>query len=183
MPETLSQRLIESLEPVRDQLYVLAQERSASAPAAEGLLQQTLRHVLSVMIDGTLKTDAARAVEDELRNGPVVAVSSDSVMPADVWARLSAGVQIEAARHGGGRGGVGINPESVLLNPDPLLAPRKGVQQEDPQAAPHLTPTRFVLVAGLAVVLGVAVTIYLATRNSKPPRHAPSMTTTATAPG
>ena len=48
-------------------------------------------------------------------------------MPADVWARLAAAVQVEAAKSSHSSA---LNPDSVLLRPDPMLAPKKAKARE-----------------------------------------------------
>ncbi len=86
-------------------------------------------------------------------------------MPADVWARLSAAIQIEAAKS---TVGSALNPNS-LLSPDPLLAPRRASILDDSEAFDLSPPSRFMLASAIAILIGIALTIYILTRPSPPP--------------
>jgi len=177
MAEPLSKRFILELEPARDRLYAAALARAATPRAAEALLQRTVRDVFQSFAAGTLKTGGLPAVEAELGKDVVAgAAVTDAAMPADTWARLTATVQVEAARSGA-VAGKAINPESVQMMADPLLAPKKSGAGEDPFDGLNLSPpSRFMIAAGIAIVLGLGLSIYILSRRSA------SHPTTSTAP-
>jgi hypothetical protein len=129
----------------------------------------------------------ARGITSPPSAAPVEAdaPSTPPAMPADVWARLVADVQVQAARSSHSRA---INPDSVLLSPDPLLAPRKTAAPDDIEGFDLSPSSRFMLAAVVAVIVGIGLTIYLLTRT---PTTAPetqrggnttSTATTTTAP-
>ena len=105
--------------------------------------------------------------------GAVPEAATLTAMPADVWARLSAAIQLEAARLTKSAGGVAaLNPDSVLLSPDPLLAPKKSSWMDDSEAFDLSPPSRFMLASAIALMIGVALTIYILTRPPSPPAPA-----------
>jgi hypothetical protein len=81
-----------------------------------------------------------------------------------VWARLTAAIQVDAARSLGSRA---VNPDSVLLSPDPLLAPKKQAGPDD-DAFDLSPPSRFLLATAIAVCVGIALTVYIVSRNGTP---------------
>ena len=197
MAEPLSKRFIQELEPARDRLYVSALTRVETPRGAEAMLQRLVRQAFASFAEGTLAGAVPAALEAELDKAGVVATAGpDAVMPADVWARLTAAVQIAAARMGAAGGaagsGKGINPESVLLLADPLLAPKKNTTVEDPFEALNLSPpSRFMLASGIAIVLGLGLSIYIMSRRSNahpvtttsaPAMSAPSTSRAASTP-
>lgn len=168
-----SQTFILGLEPQRDRLYARACAASRSAPAAESLLQAATRKAFAEVLKDP-ETQPVAAVERELppaENPPAAA------MPADTWARLAAAVQIEAARTGGAKA---LNPDHVLLSPDPLLAPKKAPRDADLLEGLNLSPASLFMIATItAMVLGVLLTVYIITRPSA--LKAPTTTTSAPA--
>ncbi|MCL2646260.1 MAG: hypothetical protein FWD61_04535 [Phycisphaerales bacterium] len=92
----------------------------------------------------------------------------NQVMPADVWARLVAAIQVEAARLAHSKA---VNPDAVLLNPDPLLAPKKTVSPDDFEGLGLLPEYRFFLVGIIAILIAIIFTIYLLTRPAPKATH------------
>lgn len=177
MADSISQRFIAELVPVRDQLFADALARvgpgvsgEQARASAESLLLKAVRQVFQqyatlaggggvVVIGGVLV-----AMRQELMTPETAAAHAPPTEPmsAATWARLAAAVQIEAATLPGAKA---LNPDSVLLFPDPLLAPKKPKPQLDQFDPLDLSPTsRFVTGALIALVLGLAVTIFLTTR-------------------
>ena len=156
MSDTLSHQFIAALEPVRDRLYGIALGAEATGAKAEALLQKTARGVFGDFARSQ-RMDVAGAFEKALGGG----LAAESPMPADVWARISAAIQVEAA---GLAHSTAINPESVLLSPDPLLAPKKGAPAEEVEGFDLPGPSRFLIGAGVVIVIGVLLTVYILTR-------------------
>jgi hypothetical protein len=97
----------------------------------------------------------AQAVEESSPPGEPIP------MPADLWARIAAAVQVEAARSANDKA---LNPDSTLLRPDPILAPRKRTARHEREDFDLSSPGRLMILIALAVVLGVAATIWISTR-------------------
>ena len=210
----LSHLFLTAVAPARDHLYALA---VAGAPALtpsaklEAVLQKAFRLSFAAYlqdpsldpvrdIEGHLTPTAATVQPFATQAAPSAADPAPAVMPADLWARLHAAVQIEAAQShvagagaivarggaagsagtagagggGGGTRGVVLNPDSVLLVPDPLLAPKKTAKRDDIEGFDLSTPSRFLLAAGIAIVIGVLLTIYIMSRPPTGPRNAAS---------
>jgi hypothetical protein len=121
-------------------------------------------------------------MEKVLGNTPHPAVEPDPsttrpVMPADVWARLAATVQLEASRSNHAQA---LHPDSDLLQPDPILAPKKGRPRAEPPEFDVSSPGRLFMFVGAAVFVGFALTVYIVTRRAN---HSPAATSpAATAP-
>lgn len=176
MTDSLSHQFIRSLDEPRDRLYTLALARESSPVKAEAALQKAVR-TLFVAFAEDPSLDIPAALEKSFEPAtPAAAPPVPAAMPADVWARLAAAIQIEAARTAaahegkldaaGAPGKSAINPDSVLLNPDPLLAPKKtAVDDEGFDLSPS---SRFVMAAGIAILIGIALTIYIVTRPTHP---------------
>jgi hypothetical protein len=196
MPQTnftLSHRFIAALDSQRDQVWAMA---TAPTPEAgtEGAAAQLA--VTTGKIEATLHAairEAFAAVEKDQAQDPWHAMQqalaargitspppapaqpagdasaapvAPTAMPADVWARLVADVQVQAARSAHTRA---INPDSVLLSPDPLLAPRKITAPDDAEGFDLSPSSRFMLAAVIAVIIGIGLTIYLLTRPTAAP--------------
>jgi hypothetical protein len=86
-------------------------------------------------------------------------------MPADVWARLAAAVQIEAARSTNSKA---LNPDSVLLRPDPLLAPKKAAPRRESEPYELTSPSRLITAGVVMLLAGLIVTVYILTRPAAP---------------
>ncbi len=177
--ETLSQKFLQALAPPRDAIYRLALLKSGTPGAAEAALQESARAVFRDF-SGEKIRDIPAALEKSLSGVPAQTgappaaeqnpEAPGAVMPADVWARLSAAVQIEAASSADSRA---INSDSVLLRPDPLLAPKKSKPREE-EDFDLTSPSRLFTLLGAVLLVGVLVTVYIMTRPaSRPPAAAP----------
>ena len=170
--ETLSHKFIEALAGPRDRLYGLALAGAGTPAGAEAALQRTAREVFCEVARDVV-VDVAAAMEKALTaaaTAPASAVSPDVPMPADVWARLAAAVQVEAARSSHAQA---LNPDSVLLQPDPMLAPKKTRPRGDDAEFDVSSPARLMMLLGGAVLVGLVVTLYIMTRPGAP-RAAPA---------
>ena len=162
MIESASCRFIEILDLRRDVIY--AQAGAAGAPPqVETILQHAVRRAYRTYVqEATPENDLADLVGRYIREqtGPPVSPAPEPMaMPADIWARLVAAVQIEAARLGG-------VVEQSMLAYDPLLAPRKKIiTDEESIEGLNLSPwTRFVVAAAIVLIIGIVATIILTTR-------------------
>lgn len=153
---TLSQDFLKALEPKRDEVF--------SAATGEAALQRAVRQAFvdfshnTTADPGSLILTAIGTPGATSGNASVAATTA--VMPADVWARIAAVVQVEASKMASSKA---LNPDSVLLSPDPLLAPRKprAHAEEDFDLA---SPKRFIFAGFVAFLVGVALTIFILTR-------------------
>jgi hypothetical protein len=128
-------------------------------------------------ISGAMSEYLAGGGKSSAKTSPAMAepsAASTPFMPADVWARLAATVQLEAARS---RNEQALNPDSVLLRPDPLLAPKKSPVRREKEDFDLSSPSRVILVACLAMVVGIVLTLWISTRPA--PRRASSATAPA----
>jgi hypothetical protein len=184
MTDTLSHKFITALDPHRDHLYSLALASVAAAPAAQGISPSALNARAEVALQSALREtfahfekdhliDPAAEIEKSLAASPKIenrksggGKIENDFMPADIWARLVAAVQVEAARSAHSSA---INPDSVLLSPDPLLAPKKSAADGDPDGLDLSPPSRFLLAGAIAILIAIILTIYLLTR----PMNAP----------
>jgi hypothetical protein len=173
MTDTLSYKFIYALEPVRDRLYALAAAREASPAKAEARLQQSARTLFSRFIEDPA-LDVPTHLETLLTPDPTLPPPTPTPMPADVWARLAAAVQVEAAKS---NASLAINPDSVLLSPDPLLAPKKPGAGDEPDGFDLSSPSRFMLACVIALFIGITLTIYILTRPTTHPATQPSPST------
>jgi hypothetical protein len=159
MAQTLSQNFIGALEERRDRLYAAALTRAGSPGGAEQILLDAVRKEFAQYArDGA--GDVTGAMERSLGAG-----SGDTPMPADMWARLAAAVQVEAAKS---RNAAAIHPDSVLLKPDPMLAPSKAGRKRQKEEFDLASPSRLIMVGGLAILVGVVLTVYILTRPAAP---------------
>ncbi len=171
MIESASHRCIELLEADRDTLYSTAQS-CASPDYAESLLQQAVRQVFKEFVEKKVsERDFPRQVIEVMRRDQTASPDSAksqtgtaAVMPAAAWARLTAAVQIEAARLGGAA-------EQSMLAYDPLLAPKKKKSADDDLVEGfNLSPwTRFVVAAAIVLFIGIVASIILTTRGEHEP--------------
>ncbi len=169
MIESASHRCIELLEADRDVLYSTAQ-RCATPEYAESLLQQAVRQVFKEFVEKKVsERDFPQQVIDVLQRNRAASPESErlqsikaGVMPAAAWARLTAAVQIEAARLGGAA-------EQSMLAYDPLLAPKKKKSADDDLVEGfNLSPwTRFVVAAAIVLFIGIVASIILTTRGER----------------
>ena len=170
MTQTLSHTFIEALAGPRDRLYGLALACTGSAAAAEAALQQKSRDLFAQVARGA-SPDIPSALEKAIANGRETASlppPPDAPMPADVWARLAAAVQLEAARSSHSQA---LNPDSVLLRPDPLLAPKITKPSEGGEDFDVSSPSRMVFALGTVLLAGLLITVYIITR---PPPQRPA---------
>ncbi len=179
MIESASRRFLELLEAHRNALYQIAAQGQSPA-IIETALQRGVRSAFREYAQnpGTPGREElvhwlATHITAELGDRKTaVAVPADSAMPADVWARLAAAIQIEAATLGGAH-------EQSMLAYDPLLAPRKKpAGPDDNMEGLNLSPwTRFVIATTIVLFIGIVATIILTTH------HAPATTQPAQAFG
>jgi hypothetical protein len=148
------------LEAGRDRLYALALGREATPAKAEVLLQRSTRTLFARFIEDPA-LDVPAHLETLLNLDPTLPSSAPVPMPADVWARLAAAVQVEAAKS---NASLAINPDSVLLSPDPLLAPKRPGAGDEPDGFDLSSPSRFVLACVIAIFIGITLSIYILTR-------------------
>ena len=178
--ETLCHKFIEALAGPRDRLYGLALARAGTPAGAEAALQDQAREVFCAVARDAV-VDVAAAMEQALGAGALAAGpaggAAETPMPADVWARLAAAVQVEAARSSHAQA---LHPDSVLLRPDPMLAPKKSKPRTDDAEFDVSSPARLLTFLGAAVLVGLVVTLYVMPR--KPAAHAPSAPAAVTAP-
>jgi hypothetical protein len=165
MTDTLSSKFILALEPARDHLYTLALAREQSPAKAEAALQKSVRTLFAGFVkDTSLNLPAAMEVTLAPPASPLTpnpTPVAPEFMPADVWARLAAAIQLTAATSIPTTGTHALNPDSVLLSPDPLLAPKKPAPFDDDDIP---APSRFLFASTVALLIGVALTIYILTR-------------------
>jgi hypothetical protein len=177
LPDSIYHRYLDAIMPARETLYGYALQRGITAVQAEAYLSAALRSRLDDFAQGQAPAETADFITwlvQAMPQGPVATTSQPqpAAIPMDMWARLCGAIQIEAARKGAGHY---LNPESVLLNPDPLLAPR--TKRATVDFTPSDTPSSSRLILGLTVVvlLGIIASIYLITAGSKaPPATQPS---------
>ena len=153
------------LEEHRDRLYSRARAASGIA-GAEPALAEALRIALpEFAAKPTLNALAAV----ELRLGKTVANGSvastgdappspeQPAMPADMFARLTAVIQVAAEESI-----AGVSTTERAHFKDPLLAPKKHKRPREPREGLGLSPlVRFLLAAVIALVVGVIVTLVI----------------------
>jgi hypothetical protein len=180
--ETLSHKFIEALAVPRDRFYALALAKSGDAAAAETLLQHAACAVFGELAKDSM-LDIPAAMDKALDSPPSKRATEDpsaaeNPMPAGVWARLAAAVQFEASRSNQPQA---LHPDSMLLQPDPMLAPKKGRPRAEPPEFDVSSPGRLFMLVGAAVFVGLAMTVYIVTRRAGRPA-APSSHPAATTP-
>jgi len=173
---TISHDFISDLGAHRDELYSRALAIASADPQAVGLRPSAIHSRAEVILQSAVREtfaqfekdpsshlDPFEAVQEHL---PLLPATQNWVgegwgaMPADIWARLVAAIQIEAAHSTHSKA---INPSSVLL--DPLLAPKKPAAPDDLEGLGLLPEYRFFLVAAIAILIAIFLTIYLLTRS------------------
>ena len=163
MTQTLSHTFIETLAGPRDRLYSLALACRGTPAAAEAALQQKTRELFSQVARGAVP-DIPAALERAIMNGGPISslpAPTETPMPADVWARLAAAIQLEAAHSSHSQA---LNPDSVLLRPDPLLVPKKTKPADTGEDFDVSSPSRVVFALGTILVLALLITVYILTR-------------------
>ncbi len=174
MIESTSQAFLDILDPAKDKLYNLA--RAAGASQAELCFQRCARDVFEQFHNRVIgPADVILRIEAQIHASQASNENSttDTVpMPAAVWARMVAAVQIDAARLGG-------VAEQSMLAYDPLLAPQKKKASDDGSEGLNLSPwSRFVIAAAIVLTVGIAASIILTTRHSPSGNDAKPATTT-----
>ncbi len=174
----LSHTFITGITEQRDGLYALAAAPFAAqtpplpaatiAAKAEAILVKAAREAFAAYA-ADAAIDPVAAIQKQLPPAPPGATVAPVAMPADIWARLTGAIQVDAAQSLGSRA---LNPDSVLLSPDPLLAPKKQSGPDD-DAFDLSPPSRFLLATAIAVCIGIALTIYIVSRGSPPPQPYP----------
>lgn len=185
MSEPTTLRYLSELEPHRDALFAKALAEAGDPIRAEGLLQGAVHATFEAYATGAAPKDKSLtewfadtlvALKPNKIATPSAVPPEGSAMPAATWARLYGAVQLEAVRFGQGKG---LNPDSVLLSPDPLLAPRKIVRTDDADALENHPARFFAFSAIAALVLGIALTVFISSRTED---LTVSETTTAPSP-
>src|SRR5258708_5459725 len=102
MLDSLSSRAIEAMSPAKHELYALALGVSGRVSAAEGVLQNAVHAAFEKAIAGA-EGDFVQSVKASLavgmKPGAVATAELPSdPMPADTWARITAAIQIQAAK-------------------------------------------------------------------------------------
>ncbi len=180
MIESASRRFLELLEIHRNALYTVAAQ-GGTPQIVETALQRGIRSAFREYARNEAPREGqvdwlAAHIKAELggqeKSRPATTVSAELAMPADVWARLAAAIQIEAATLGGA-------DEQSMLAYDPLLAPRKKKPGPDDNIEGlNLSPwTRFVIATAIVLFIGIVATIILTTH------HAPAAATGTKPPG
>ncbi len=190
MAESITQRYIAALEPHRHALFTRARIAAGDPLRAEGLLQSAIHATFEAYAASTnpdnqqLKEQFTQQLESAIRekfpSAPAAAAGEEiDAMPAATWARLVGAAQLEAVRAGKGKA---LNPDSVLLSPDPLLAPKKMVRPDDGDVFEQHPKHFFVMIAVGMLVLGIAVTVLISSRRSAVPATTIPATTHAAEP-
>jgi hypothetical protein len=161
MIESTSKAFLDIIDPAKDQLYSLAS--GAGAKQAELCLQRCVREVFQHFHTQQVSpADVVAQIELQIRAsqaGAQGAAPQAVPMPAAVWARLVAAVQIDAARLGG-------VAEQSMLAYDPLLAPQKKKTGDDNIEGLNLSPwSRFVVAAAIVLIVGITASLILTTRS------------------
>ena len=185
MIESAGRKFLDLLEAHRNALYTVACQGGAPN-AAETALQRGIRSAFREYARNQAPRDdqvqwLVRHINAELGDlsASTAAPVTELPMPADVWARLAAAIQIEAATLGGAA-------EQSMLAYDPLLAPRKKKSGfDDTLEGLNLSPwTRFVIATAIVLFIGIVATIILTTHHAGPGKTpAATSTSPATAPG
>jgi len=167
----ISHDFISELDAHRDDLYSRALAAASAAPEAAGLSPSAIHIRAEVILQSAIRETFAQCERDadlipfeavQQHLPPLPTTQSVVPMPADIWARLVAAIQVEAARLSHSKG---INPDSVLLSPDPLLAPKKPGAPDPIEGLGLLPEYRFFFAAAIAIIVAIVLTIYLLTRS------------------
>ncbi len=182
MIESAGRKFLELLEAQRNALYTVACQ-GGTPNVAETALQRGIRSAFREYVRNEAPRDnqmlwLVQHIHAELGevSASTTAAATELPMPADVWARLAAAIQIEAATLGGA-------DEQSMLAYDPLLAPRKKTSgADDTIEGLNLSPwTRFVIATAIVLFIGIVATIILTTHHAGPSTM-PAATSPATAP-
>ncbi len=173
MIESTSQTFLDIVDPAKDKLYDLA--RMAAPNQTEICLQRCAREVFQLFHHQDIgPADIITHIEVRIRASqtrPDDTTADAAPMPAAVWARLVAAVQIDAARLGG-------VTEQSMLHYDPLLAPQKKKINDDSSEGLNLSPwSRFVVAAAIVLTVGIAASLILTTRHSRSTKGSKSAVT------
>ena len=165
MIESTSKAFLDIIDPAKDQFYSLAS--GAGAKQAELCLQRCVREVFQQFHTQKVSpADVVSQIDLQIRAsqaGAQVAAPQVVPMPAAVWARLVAAVQIDAARLGG-------VAEQSMLAYDPLLAPQKKKTGDDNIEGLNLSPwSRFVVAAAIVLIVGITASLILTTHSAPHP--------------
>lgn len=167
MIESAGRKFLELLEVHRSALYTVACQ-GGTPNVAETALQRGIRSAFRQYVRNQAPRDdqmpwLVEHINAELGEMSVSAAPvAELPMPADVWARLAAAIQIEAATLGGA-------DEQSMLAYDPLLAPRKKTGVDEPIEGLNLSPwTRFVIATAIVLFIGIVATIILTTHHAVP---------------
>jgi hypothetical protein len=170
MIESTGRKFIELLEAHRNTLYAVACKGGTSS-VVETALQRGIRSAFREYARNQAPRDGqvqwlADHIKAELGEPAATAAAdpAETAMPADVWARLAAAIQIEAAALGGA-------DEQSMLAYDPLLAPKKKKSGADDNIEGlNLSPwTRFVIATAIVLFIGIVASIILTTHHSASP--------------
>jgi hypothetical protein len=150
-----SQLFLALLMQRRNELYARALAGGASPEQGEAALAAAFRRAMIESHGPNAPSGgggAAALLEAQLPRQAGVAADNAGVMPADVFARLSA--VIAAAGETGGISG----PERAALK-DPLLAPKRHKRPKEPMDGLGFSPLmRFIVAAMIALAAGAAAT-------------------------
>ena len=179
MIDSSGRRFIGLLDPQRDGLYTRALAATGSAVNAETCIQRAVRGAFREFVQGQSPREfpawVQRHLEEQIKamaapglsaGATAPAAPSADAMPADVWARLAAAIQIESVKiHGATEEG-----DEALLAYDPLLVPKKkSPPGDDLSDGLNLSPwSRFVVAATIVLIIGVVATVVLTTRHAPP---------------
>lgn len=182
MIESTSAAFLDIIDPAKDRLYSLA--CAVGPKQAELCVQRCVRDVFQQFHTGQIApADVIARIESQIRAAQPDTQNADQAipMPAAVWARLAAAVQIDAARLGG-------VAEQSMLAYDPLLAPQKKKVADDNIEGFNLSPwSRFVVAAAIVLIIGITVSLVVSTHRAKPaattrPNHPKPLKSVATQP-
>ena len=180
---TIANNFISDLDAHRDDLYSRALAAASADPHAAGLSPSALHIRAEVLLQSAIRETFAQfekvpdinpfqeiarhlpKIENQISEGEKI---ENHPMPADIWARLVTAIQVEADRSTHANA---INPDSVPLNPDPLLAPRKPAVPDDLEGLGLLPEYRFLLAGVIAILVAIILTIYILTRTPTPSPH------------
>lgn len=194
MIDSSGRRFIQLLEPQRGALYGAALAAMGLPAAAETCIQRAVRGAFREFVQGPpprefgpwvqrhLETQIAQqaaASENTGKKATPVTDAAAVAMPAAIWARLAAAIQIESVKIHGPTG----DDEEALLAYDPLLVPKKPAPADDLSDGLNLSPwSRFVLAATIVLIIGVVATVVLTTRHAPPEAQTPTTHPAATQP-
>ncbi len=193
MIDSSGRRFIGLLDPQRDGLYTRALAATGSAGSAETCIQRAVRGAFREFVQGQVPREfpawMQRHLEDQIQamastelsvGATTPTVPATDAMPADVWARVAAAIQIESVKiHGATEEG-----DEALLAYDPLLVPKKkSPPTDDLSDGLNLSPwSRFVVAAAIVLIIGVVATVVLTTHHAPPEGQTPATQPTTTRP-